>query len=197
MIRVVIFADSLARAESFANLLAEDERLEVVETRVWVDSVRWSEIAVADVVLAVAVRLPERVEGPPIVLVTSDPPGRGPFLRAIRAWLPEHSSPAEFAAAIVAAAQDLTVLTQEQARDWLKGADAIDSDEPAIEALTSRERQVLRMMADGLANKEIAAELKISRHTAKFHVAQILAKLGAGSRAEAVSIGIRRGLLPI
>jgi DNA-binding NarL/FixJ family response regulator len=53
------------------------------------------------------------------------------------------------------------------------------------------------MMADGLANKEIATQLAISDHTAKFHVAQILAKLGASTRAEAVSIGIRRGLVPI
>ncbi len=71
-------------------------------------------------------------------------------------------------------------------------------DDPVfVEALTARELQVLRMLADGLANKEIAAQLGISDHTAKFHVAQILAKLGAGSRAEAVAAGIRSGLVPI
>ncbi len=52
-------------------------------------------------------------------------------------------------------------------------------------------------IADGRGNKEIAGELGISDHTAKFHVSQILAKLGAGSRTEAVMIGIRRGLVPI
>jgi DNA-binding NarL/FixJ family response regulator len=51
------------------------------------------------------------------------------------------------------------------------------------------------MLATGLGNKEIAAQLAISEHTVKFHVASILGKLGAESRTEAVSLGIRRGLL--
>jgi DNA-binding NarL/FixJ family response regulator len=51
------------------------------------------------------------------------------------------------------------------------------------------------MLASGLGNKEIAAKLRISDHTAKFHVASILGKLGAASRTEAVSLGIRRGLV--
>ena len=66
--------------------------------------------------------------------------------------------------------------------------------EPA-ESLTARERQVLQMLAGGLGNKEIAARLKISEHTAKFHVASILGKLSAASRTEAVAIGLRRGLI--
>jgi len=63
--------------------------------------------------------------------------------------------------------------------------------------LTGREIEVLGMMADGLGNKIIAARLGISTHTAKFHVASILDKLGAGSRTEAVAIGLRRGLVAI
>jgi DNA-binding CsgD family transcriptional regulator len=53
------------------------------------------------------------------------------------------------------------------------------------------------MLAAGLGNKAIGARLGISEHTAKFHVAQILGKLDAGSRAEAVSIAMRRGLVPL
>jgi DNA-binding NarL/FixJ family response regulator len=63
------------------------------------------------------------------------------------------------------------------------------------EPLTRREREVLQMLAAGLANKEIAARLNISDHTAKFHVAAILGKLGAATRTEAVALGIRRGLV--
>ena len=63
--------------------------------------------------------------------------------------------------------------------------------------LTARETEVLGMLADGLGNKIIAARLGISAHTAKFHVASIMAKLGAGSRTEAVTIGMRRGLVVI
>ena len=53
------------------------------------------------------------------------------------------------------------------------------------------------MLADGLGNKTIAARLAISTHTAKFHVAAIMGKLSASSRTEAVTIGMRRGLVPI
>jgi DNA-binding NarL/FixJ family response regulator len=63
------------------------------------------------------------------------------------------------------------------------------------EPLTPRESEVLQMLASGLANKEIASRLMISEDTVKFHVASILGKLGAGTRTEAVSLGIRRGLV--
>lgn len=66
-----------------------------------------------------------------------------------------------------------------------------------VEELTAREREVLQMLAQGLGNKEIAARLRISEHTAKFHVASILGKLGASTRTEAASIALRRGLILI
>jgi len=75
---------------------------------------------------------------------------------------------------------------------------AVSSSAPVdelLEPLTRREREVLQMLASGLANKEIAARLAISDHTVKFHVASILGKLGASTRTEAVSVGIRRGLV--
>jgi DNA-binding CsgD family transcriptional regulator len=100
-------------------------------------------------------------------------------------------------AALVAAALNLTVLTTRQATRLLRTS-AVDREQPAmVESLTRREMEVLQMMAAGLGNKQIAAGLSMSAHTAKFHVAQIMAKLGATSRTEAVSIGIRRGLIPI
>jgi two-component system nitrate/nitrite response regulator NarL len=65
------------------------------------------------------------------------------------------------------------------------------------EALTAREREVLELVAAGLPNKAIARELGISEHTAKFHVGSLLAKLGAGSRTEAVTLATRRGILSV
>jgi DNA-binding NarL/FixJ family response regulator len=62
-----------------------------------------------------------------------------------------------------------------------------------IETLTGREAEVLQLLAQGLANKQIAAALGISEHTVKFHVSSIYGKLGAASRTEAVRIGVRRG----
>jgi DNA-binding NarL/FixJ family response regulator len=70
--------------------------------------------------------------------------------------------------------------------------------EPELpEALTPREQDVLRLLAQGLQNKEIAAELVISERTVKFHVSSILSKLDAGNRTEAVAIAAQHGLVEL
>jgi len=74
---------------------------------------------------------------------------------------------------------------------------AVADDELPGEPLTPRELEVLELLAKGLSNRDIAGVLGISAHTAKFHVAQILAKIGAATRAEAVLIGIQRGLIGV
>jgi two-component system, NarL family, response regulator YdfI len=82
----------------------------------------------------------------------------------------------------------------------LSGEDFAQDDlasEDVAEDLTARESEVLRLVSMGLGNKEIAVRLAISEHTAKFHISSILGKLHAGSRTEAVSLGIRKGLIPI
>ncbi len=66
-----------------------------------------------------------------------------------------------------------------------------------VDARTPREREVLALLARGLSNPQIAARLDISEHTAKFHAGQILAKLGATTRTEAVVIAARRGLVTL
>jgi DNA-binding NarL/FixJ family response regulator len=66
-----------------------------------------------------------------------------------------------------------------------------------VEALTPRELEVLRLLAQGLQNKEIAAELVISERTVKFHVSSIMGKLGAGNRTEAVSLAAQQGLIEL
>src|SRR4029077_21206288 len=69
--------------------------------------------------------------------------------------------------------------------------------EDIVEELTGRECQVLRLVSAGFGNKEIAVRLAISEHTVKFHISSILGKLNVASRTEAVTLGIRRGLIPI
>ena len=64
-------------------------------------------------------------------------------------------------------------------------------------ALTPRELDVLRLMARGLQDKEIAAELVIAERTVKFHASSIMSKLGAGNRTEAVSLAVQQGLLDL
>jgi len=65
------------------------------------------------------------------------------------------------------------------------------------EPLTAREREVLELVSQGLSNKLIARRLQISEHTVKFHISSISAKLGASSRTDAVSRGVRRGLITL
>jgi DNA-binding NarL/FixJ family response regulator len=73
-----------------------------------------------------------------------------------------------------------------------------DDDAPAAdEPLTPREIQVLELLAEGLANKAIAARLGISDQTVKFHVASISGKLGAANRTDAVRRAVRRGLIAL
>ncbi|MEI2609756.1 MAG: response regulator transcription factor [Candidatus Promineifilaceae bacterium] len=70
-----------------------------------------------------------------------------------------------------------------------------NDDTLLIENLTSREQQVLQLLAEGLPNKNIARQLAISEHTVKFHVNAIMTKLGAQSRTEAVVRATRAGLI--
>jgi DNA-binding NarL/FixJ family response regulator len=74
-------------------------------------------------------------------------------------------------------------------------ASARETGEDELPALTPREREVLTAMADGASNKTIARRLGISFHTAKFHVASILAKLDAETRTEALARAARLGLV--
>jgi DNA-binding NarL/FixJ family response regulator len=103
-------------------------------------------------------------------------------------------------AAIRAVASGLTVLSDE-ARDCLVERDPDDlglaEDEALSVELTERESQVLALLADGASNKVIARALGITPHTAKFHVASIIAKLGATGRTDAVAKAMRMGILMI
>lgn len=126
---------------------------------------------------------------------------RLPALLEGRAWayLPRDASAEQLLAAIQAVGAGLVAL-EPTIGEHLLTPTALPmggtGEEPA-ETLTPREREVLQLVALGLPNKTVAARLGISEHTVKFHVAAILAKLGAGSRTEAVHLGIRRGLVTL
>jgi NarL family two-component system response regulator YdfI len=133
--------------------------------------------------------------GPP-VLVIFDEPDASAATRAVQAGvrgvLPSDAGAEQILSALDAVSKGLVVLHPVE----VGAARAARSEEAQlIEPLTPREREVLQMLASGLGNKEIAARMKISEHTAKFHVAQILGKLSASSRTEAVTVGMRLGLV--
>lgn len=106
----------------------------------------------------------------------------------------------ELEASIAAVARGLRVMEDDLAQRLVAGAFAADLPEVAGEAedrphLSQRELEVLTLLADGATNKMIARELAISVHTAKFHVAQLIAKLGAATRTDVVARAVRIGLL--
>ncbi len=95
--------------------------------------------------------------------------------------------------ALTAAAAGLVALDEDLAESVLRTR---PSTAPALaEPLTPRETEVVQLLAEGLTNRRIAQRLGISEHTAKFHVNAILGKLGAQSRAEAVALAARLGLV--
>jgi two-component system, NarL family, response regulator YdfI len=99
---------------------------------------------------------------------------------------------------IQAARAGMTLLDPDSARSVTEAPER--RPEPSMDGvaeLTPREIEILRMMADGLGNKQIAVRLAISEHTVKYHISSILDKLGASGRTEAVTLGIRRGLVLI
>ncbi|HTA70519.1 MAG TPA: response regulator transcription factor, partial [Bryobacteraceae bacterium] len=128
-------------------------------------------------------------------VVMADEPGLSGVAEAlrsgIRAVLPRHSNASQILAAIEAAAAGLVVLQPGDLDGLLVNPQPARLREP----LTPREVEVLGMLAEGQSNKSIAHRLGISEHTVKFHVTSIMGKLNAGSRTEAVTQGIRQGLI--
>lgn len=128
----------------------------------------------------------------PFVVICDEALTAALLRRGVHSALPRDASPDQIIAAIYAAAAGLATVP----------ADAAASVFPAEreaegEPLTPREVEVLEMISEGLSNKQIAARLHISEHTSKFHVNSILGKLAAATRAEAVTRGLRRGLLKV
>ena len=148
-----------------------------------------------DVILAEGdgpgVELSQALPRSQVILLSNDnalPLNRG----GVRAVLPQGVSAREIGIAIEAVAAGLIVMHPEGI-DTAQGdhALAMTSNGP----LSNREVEVLRMLSEGLPNKEVAYRLGISEHTVKFHVASLFHKLNASSRTEAVTLGVRQGLI--
>ena len=193
MIRLAIVAPSPVIRAGLETLAASSPEIQVVGA--------FSDFSGADdlrpdVILA---SLPPDSGTTPTVLLSSDPQPvwtLDALRRGIRALLPRDASPSEILAAVQAAAGDFALVAAEDLATWLSASAPREAAEfPRDATLTPRELEVLRIMADGGANKTIAWKLGVSEHTAKFHVASILAKLGAASRTEAVTLGARKGYL--
>ncbi len=137
-------------------------------------------------------------EQPDLGLVVLADPGAErrlpPLARGRLGYLGREAPPTAIVQAVRAVAAGLVVLEPDALPGLVAAAPRLTAD-PLLEPLTPREIEVLGWMAQGLPNKTIARHLAISEHTVKFHVGAILAKLGAASRTEAVTLAARQGLL--
>jgi DNA-binding NarL/FixJ family response regulator len=189
--RVFVVARSAAGRLALASLL-EDPEVDVVGTGPAPDAAPPG----VDVLVVGDEGLPlGEAAGPALVVVADDAARLLPALRRRRppgwAVVPRDATAAELRAAVAAAAHGFAAFPAGLADRPAGGGDI----EP--EPLTPREREVLDLLGQGLSNRRIAQRLAISEHTAKFHVASVLAKLGVSSRTEAVGLGLRRGLITL
>ncbi|HLH05727.1 MAG TPA: response regulator transcription factor [Terriglobales bacterium] len=209
--RVLVIAASAMVRAGLEALVREDSRFQLVPSTYLngrgithsreVPSQKTADVILVESDLESAARVITRAAGSPIVLITDDL-SRADLRRllqaGVRAVLSHEAAQHEILAAIQAVAAGLTAFAPEQMELLLPSNADNDESEPWLhEALTVRESEVLAMLAEGASNKEIASRLNISEHTAKFHVSSILAKLGATTRTEAVSRGVRQGLIVI
>jgi DNA-binding NarL/FixJ family response regulator len=206
-LRVLILAGYPALRAGLAALLASEPGIDAVEDRAplfGIEPIEVSEDESPDAIVADAASIGdaalddihERYPAAPIVLIGATPSLDDPsaFELPIGYLTADVDGPA-LAAAVRAVTQGLTVV----APGLLVQQDyhPVSAPTSGVDVLTPREREVLALVANGLPNKAIARELGISEHTAKFHVGSVLGKLGAASRAEAVMLATRRGLLSV
>jgi DNA-binding NarL/FixJ family response regulator len=193
---------------SFATARAAHDEIELAE--------RSADLIIAELGDSLSDEIVERAtttagtetDGPAIVALIPDWQQKlvGSLLRSgVSAVLPNTATGEEILAAVEATLAGLIVLPRDAFEIFEETQPTQETNhestafdlEPLTETLTPRERQILDLMAEGLGNKEIAWRLQISEHTVKFHVSSILGKLDVSSRTEAVTQGLRRGLLMI
>ncbi len=207
MIEVSVVAATLAVRAGLRALLDVAPEISVVAESASLDEPD-SRAAAVDVMVMVA----ETVDRPALEAVLSDAPA--PFALLLisdvpesagtvaglpfRAWglLPLDASSDELVAAVRALHEGLLVGAPPLMAPLLNYRVLVgQGEDSAHDSLSERETEVLGLLAQGLANKQIAGELDISEHTVKFHVSSIYGKLGATNRAEAVRLGARLGLI--
>jgi two-component system, NarL family, response regulator YdfI len=211
VIRVLIGARSEVVRAGLTSLLTADTRFQVVGTFSIDDLTRVEDLqpevvlldldSPSDESLSAAIQSGGALVNSSLMILTEDPESLAVDVlgSGLRAILPRYATPEEIIAAIQAAATGLVALHPDIFDSMLSRIRPGQQSEldPSGQILTPREIEVLRMIAEGLGNKEIASKLSISDHTVKFHISSIFAKLSASNRAEAVTLGIRHGLIMV
>lgn len=200
MIRVTIVSPNPALRIGLRELLNRQSDIKVVGETVDLTSVNETETEVVVLASVSSARLQENKSSYAILFLTDEVDSlRGLLTSSTQAWgvLSPEATEDELVAAVRAVGEGLWVgapsLVQSLIR--LTGRRESFSEDSLVEPLTAREMEVIQLMAQGLANKQIALSLSISEHTVKFHLSSLYAKLGVSSRTEAVKRGIELGLI--
>ncbi len=202
MIRVTIVSPNHALRVGLREMLADHSEISVIGESVNLENINEAETEVVLLASVSAVSLLNGRKDYAILFLTDNVDSVRPLLNSkVRTWgvLSTDATEDELAAAIHAVGQGLWVGALGLVEGLLRFQRAGESsgEESLIEPLTAREKEVLQLMAQGLANKQIALSLAISEHTVKFHLSSLYAKLGISSRTEAVRRGIELGLISL
>jgi len=198
LIRVGVVAASMAMRVGLREVINNLPELMVVSAAISSEELTADAVDVLVMVAPTAVGALENAQA--VLYLTDDSSDIQDLLNLdFLAWgaLPINASEEELNIAIHALAEGLWIGAPTLMRKLFlrKPIQSLDETEASSQALTSREIEVLQLAAQGLANKQIAAQLGISEHTIKFHLSSLYAKLGISSRTEAVRSGVRRGLV--
>lgn len=203
MIRVTVVSPNPALRIGLREMLGDNPEVSVVGEVSDIDELDLLEEETDVLLVASVSNLPQLEEsGPAILLLTEDHEDVQRLARSFsRAWgvLSPNASEEELAATIRALGEGLWVGAPALVQGLMRKSNRIElvngGDLP--DPLTTREAEVLQMIAQGLANKQVALELKISEHTVKFHLSSLYAKLNVSSRTEAVRVGLSLGLISL
>ena len=202
MIRVTIVSPNSALRIGLRELLSRQPDIKVVGETVDLESVNEMETEVVVLASVSSARILESKSTFAILFLNDEVESLRSILNSnARAWglLSTDASEDELVAAVRALGEGLWVGAPSLVKSLIRlnGRRESASDESPIEPLTAREMEVIQLMAQGLANKQIALSLSISEHTVKFHLSSLYAKLGISSRTEAVKRGIELGLISL
>jgi DNA-binding NarL/FixJ family response regulator len=207
MIRVFVVAPTPIMQAGLRTMLTTSEIQVVGEASIAEDMI--AEIPAIDVLvvdetlLEGAVRAIANNPTTALVVLADNDERALPVLRTLplRGWsvVPWDATSTQLQASVTAVAQGFVVLPVTSTRQLYEQRPPVEAITLGSldEALTNREREVLELVSQGLSNKLIARQLQISEHTVKFHISSISTKLGASSRTDAVSRGVRRGLITL
>jgi DNA-binding NarL/FixJ family response regulator len=211
VIRVSIIAPAMAVRIGLRAILGEDPQVQVVaeagrpgelddilpecEVLVWAPGTQ-ADLAEGFLALKRLFKAPTAL----LLLTNEADEIRSIIDRMVTAWgvLDPEATQAELLASLQALNEGLVVASPA----WIKRIYDQDKSQngqsaEGTEALTNRELEILQLLALGLTNKQIAARLKISAHTVKFHLSVIFGKLGTTNRLETVKLGLKNGLIAL